>query len=190
MKEACYIDDKDIHKSPETKGSDLEIGDEKLHFWTWKFYAGNSGMLLPRWALGSVSPNFVLNAKFQNKGVPRRGIPFPHKRQTSRLRSAFQTSPNSDLIIETFNKDPCNEPLPCAGQGEERGQTLALNRAHADAESTISFALNTELGLCKVSFWPDSRGSSTCRIRNRSDVFTVCPEKHMPSQWAFPPVQW
>lgn len=48
MKEACYIEDKDIYKSPETEGSNLEIGDEELHFWTWEFYAENSGMLLPQ----------------------------------------------------------------------------------------------------------------------------------------------
>lgn len=144
------------------------------------FMLKTRGCCCPRWAMGSVSPNFVLNSEFQNKGVPRKGIPFPHKRQTSWLRSAFYTSPNSDLIIEPSNKDPCNEPLPCAGQWEERGQSLALDRTHVDAESTLCFALNTELGLCEVSFRPDSKGSSTCRIRNRSDVFTVRPEKRMP----------
>lgn len=54
MKEACQIEDKDIYKSPETEGSTLEIGDEKLQVWTWEFYAGDSGMLLPpgeQWVL-------------------------------------------------------------------------------------------------------------------------------------------
>lgn len=77
------------------RGSTLNIGAEKSHCQTWEIDVPGVGVLLPQVREGFCFPQY---AEVQKEGAPRKGMTFPHSRQTPWLRSPCSTEPNSDLM--------------------------------------------------------------------------------------------